>query len=257
MKPTSLFICLFLTITAFSQQPNYCNYFSLECHVVESEGQQLSFCVPVILEKKKDKGSQFIQEHRLRFEYILYNDYNDYKSLANYYPDTSRIYQEFCDSFIHSDKLNFYFKSLTPNPDDHVKKAAFTVDELMLVASRFFYCDEINRADTTIQSHTCVGIHGQKELDSIKDYTLLQAFAIEAIFFYLDKKKEPLFYRQFGGYKSKVSTEKLSEFSDFDSYLLMIRNMCYNYMRRNDDLKEKLLSYYSKNEDNLGFLLLR
>jgi hypothetical protein len=124
---------------------------------------------------------------------------------------------------------------------------------MMEVASRFFYCFGVNESDTTIMYKICIGVHGQNEGDSSKDLLLLEAFSIEAILFYMSKNKIPDFYSEFKNFLQIQTIAKKKEFTDFDSYLKEIRQMCYLEMQRNLDLKNKLAEYYQTNRRNLNF----
>lgn len=154
-------------------------------------------------------------------------------------------------------KRNSTFKILTPKAISACKIPADTyfVSELMLVASKFFYCDKIIEKDTAIQSHICIGINGQKEFKSNRDLTVLEAFCFEAIFNYLVKRKGPLFYKEFYNYLGKVGKEKKSDFKDFDSYLLDVRKLIYNKMQHSKALEAALLKYYHQNKNNLNFII--
>ena len=255
LKTRLLLLLLLPAVNSFSQTLNYCDYFSVKFSEVAYEGQKYKSCEPVIFEKRHDKASQFFKEHHNRFEYILFKHIDDYKALGDYFPDSIRIQQAFCETVLHSATIQDYFSCLTPKDivGWKAEQETFTVNELMLVASRFFYCDYISTEDTTVQSHTCIGIHGQRELKSTRDYTLLEAFSGEAVFHYLGKRKEPLFYQQFVLFKNTASKENLNAFTDFDTYLATIRQLCYDKMQQNEDLKKQLLKYYSRNRDNLNF----
>lgn len=249
---------LLLTRFLFSQDLNYCDYYSIQFSLIVDEGHEYKSCEPIIFAEQTDRAGDFFRKHRNRFDYILYKHINDYKELGDYFPDTNRIRQAFCDQVLHSPKIQHYFAHLTPAfiTAQKPEKDTFKLDELMLVASRFFYCDYINKADTSIQSHMCIAINGQKDIHASRDYTVLEAFNCEAIFYYFGKKKDPLFLRQFTTFTRKTSQEKRFEFADFESYLLLIRNLSYDYMQHNDDLKKKLLNYYHKNRLNLNFELI-
>jgi hypothetical protein len=257
MKNLFIIIFLLLSVRSFSQKINYCNYFSLEVKESEYDGKKTKSYWTVILNSNKDKFSKFVTKHNLRFDYILWKNANKFNDVASFYPDTNRIRNEFCKTVINTKDIQNYFPSLTPDniTDWNIVADTFTTNELMLVASKYFYCDAINKKDTTIQSHTCVVINGQKEYKSERDLTLLEAFSIEAIFSYINKKKDPLFYREFYTFKRKMVKEKRADLTDFESFLIEIRNLCYTEMQNNSDLKEKLLNYYHKNRNNLNFII--
>ncbi len=255
MKNSLFLILFFLTVRTYSQTINYCDYFSLDVSEIDYNGKKVKSYSPKIIGNKKDKVHKFIKQHQLRFDYILFKNSAKYKDIADNYPDTNKIYNEFCSKVVKTNEVVRYLRSMTPKKMTTwtESKDTFSVAELMEVASKFFFCDAINKKDTIIQSHICVGINGTKDIKSEKDLTLLEAFSIEAIFEYLTDKKEPLFYTEFYNYKNKMTRERLFDFKDFDSFLLEIRNLCYEKMKNNDDLKNKLLLYYNRNRNNLNF----
>lgn len=254
-----LFLCflIFLTIKTSSQTINYCEYFALDVSEIDFKGKKEKSYSPTLLASKKDKFQKFINKHQLRFDYILFKNSDLYKDIVNFNPDIKKIANEFCSNVIHSNAVNSYLRSLTPKSmtNWNIKRDTFSVDELMDVASKFFYCDGISKKDTLIQSHICVGINGTNDLQSKKDLTLLEAFSIEAIFECINGKNKPQFYTDFFTYKKRVSEEQRKTFKDFDSHLKLIRNLCYERMKNNEDLKRKLLGYYHKNRNNLNFLI--
>jgi hypothetical protein len=258
MKKHVLILVTFLvTCTTFAQELNYCDYFTLGVSEETYEGKQLKSYWPVVLKDKKDKFSRFLDDHSGRFEYILFKTHDQFDEVGSFYPDSLKIKAEFCNAVLRTGAIQNYFRALTPKtlltPDQITD--TFSVDELMLVASRFFYCDAVNKEDTTVQSHICVGINGQTEYKSDKDLTVLEAFSYEAIFSYLTGRKEPVFYKEFSVSRRKAVKEQIKVFKDFDSFLVEVRKACYNEMERNPDLKKKLMAYYRKNKENLGFVL--
>jgi len=257
MKKHLLILSLLITVKAFAQELNYCNYFTLEVAVIEDDGEFSKVVSPTIIEHKNDAFSKFLNKHNNRFQYILFKDPSQFGDFAKFYPDDEKIQNEYCQQVVNSTQIKSYFSALTPKNlvTWNAKADTFSIDELMLVASKFFFCDAINKEDTTIQTHVCIGINGQDEYKSDRDLTVLEAFTFEAIFSYLNKRKVPLFYAEFELFKNKTTKEKTTEFNDFDSFLIDIRKLCYKEMQSNKDLKTKLLNYYHKNVDNLNFVI--
>ena len=257
MKVVIILFYLLISVNSFSQELDYCNYFSLEVSETEYNGNKSKSYNPIIISGKGDRFSKFLKDHHNRFDYILFKNSSKFKVVGNYYPDTIKMRDEFCVNVLNRSEIKNYFQILTPKSlvtwDSRVD--TFTIDELMLVASKYFYCDRINKKDTSIQSHICIGINGQREFKSNRDLTLLEAFSFEAIFSYLGKKKDPLFLSQFNSLKRRINKEKKGDFKDFSSYLLEIRTACYKEIQHNSDLKNKLLRYYSRNKNNLNFII--
>lgn len=254
--------CLFLlfclpAMQSVSQERDYCRYFSFDVSEITLEGKQYKSSNPVVLRTQKDAFGRFLREHSARFEYLLFKQVSESAKIAEYYPDTSRIRIAYCEQIIQSKSIQGYFHALTPKKLGVHQPATdtFSLDELMLTASKFFYCDAVDPKDTTVQSHICIGINGQNEFKSERDLTLLEAFSYEAIFHYLMKRKEPVFYSEFDASRRKAAREKLAAFRDFESYLKEVRMACYTEMQHNGDLKKKLLAYYEKNRENLSFVI--
>lgn len=258
MKFFFLNFLILISAKSVAQNVNFCNYFGLEVDVQVTERKTSKRVNPYILKDQDDAFSEFLKDHSNRFEYILYKYLPNFSALTNYYPDTNRIQQEFCDSVLKLGELNNYFIHLTPKNlvTWNADVDTFSMHELMLVASKFFYCDEINKKDTTIQTHICIGINGQNEYKSDRDLTLLEAFSLEVIFSNRSGAEDPPFYGDFYSYKRQIEKEKLSEFKDFESYLLNIRTLCYEKMIENVNLKYELMEYYIANKSNLGFVIL-
>lgn len=242
--------------TLFAQTLNYCHYFKLDVTEFVRDGNTSTSCSPELSKTETNKFSKFLDFHQNRFLYILYKQSKSFSQISKLYPDTIAIQSQFCKQIINSQSVIKYFnalspKSLVPNtvPD------TFTVAEMMQVASTFFYCDGINKKDTSIQSHICIGINGISGLQSNRDLTVLEAFTFDAIFSYLSKKKNPPFYDQFFATKKQLRQEQLPYFQDYESFLVLIRQKCYAEMINNEDLKKKLISAHKKNKSNLNFIL--
>ncbi len=257
MKSVILLIIILKVSITYSQDINFCNYFTLKVNEVEYNGKKTKACSPQIIYFKKDRFSKFARKHNLRFDYIIFKHALKFNKIAENYPDTIKIHQTFCDSIINQKNTQYYLGSLTPKSllKRTISKDTFSMKEIMLVASKFFYCDKINRKDTSIQSHICIGINGQNEFKSERDLTVIEAYCYEVIFHYLIKKNDPKFYTEFYKFKGALIKEKKSEFVDFDSHLLLIRKLCYSEMENNVDLENKLKEYYNKNRNNLNFTI--
>jgi hypothetical protein len=254
MRKYLIIILLVTTLNSFSQTLDYCNYFGLEVTESEFSGKNSKSFAPIAIKKGNDKFNEFLDAHFNRYSYIFFKYINNYQKLANYFPDTNRIRNEFCTAVLKSAEIQKYFKSITPK--NWVKwsknREIFTTKELMLAASKFFYCDAVRENDTVIQSYICVGINGQNEFKSTIDLTILEAFSFEAIFFYMLKDGDPLFVKDFQLVKNNIENTEKRNFKDFNSYLLQVRKQCYLAMEKNVDLKKKLLKYYKRNKRNLN-----
>ncbi|HZV71058.1 MAG TPA: hypothetical protein VFG10_16000 [Saprospiraceae bacterium] len=249
-------ICFHLGILR-AQELNYCKYFYLDVSETESKGKTIQLYSPEINLDGDDKFSSFLKKHDNRFNYLLLNKIADLDRIAAIFPDTMKLNDEFCRSLSDNKNIVNYFKNLTPRSLTtwEQKEVLFSIDEMMMVASRYFYVDKVNEKDTTLISHICVGIHGQNEIGSSSDLTLLEAFTFEGIFYYLLKDSPPLFERNFDDYLKHSLEMNKRKFTTFEILLNAVRNECYTEMYQNDDLKRKLVKYYKRNKNNLNFEL--
>ena len=207
------------------------------------------------------KPESELNKYARRFEYLLMNvsamhqptGVKERTEIWNLYPDTVKLKQLYLEKFVQDEKLvNYFEETYVPiaNPAWEITKT-YTPEELMEVASKFFYCDQL-LPDTIVQFHICIGINGVKEAKWDKDYTLLSAFCYEAIFNDLDKDASQI--------EASSLTEKKSACEQFkknittlDKYLEDVRLDLFSRMKNNAILKEKLLAYYELNKNNLAF----
>jgi hypothetical protein len=209
------------------------------------------------------KGSN-LMKYKRRFDYLLMNiseihhpdKSEERRKIFNLYPDTLKIKKLYLEKYVQDKKLASYFEeTIAPiNDPDLERKKAYTIDELMDVASKFFYCDKVN-PDTSVQSHVCIGINGLSETRWTKDYTLLSAFSFEAIFNDLDKDTSRI--SESYGFEKKRSCEKFRKnITTLDKYLEDVKLDLFVRMKDNAKLKEELLAYYELNKNNLAFKII-
>lgn len=126
---------------------------------------------------------------------------------------------------------------------------------MMLIASRFFLCDKVNKSDTTVGYHICVGINGQKELNSNRDYTTLEAFCFEAIFHFYKEGKPP-FVTNFIRYIKNSTSKHKADFKDFNILLENVKRDCYRDMEKDEALRKSLLLFYQLNKENISIKII-
>jgi hypothetical protein len=257
MKLKPIIILLFVFKISYSQNLELCKYFRLSVDENYYASKKVKTAVFNIISSGNDDFSKFISKHANRYDYLLWNSYDSLSNYIKLFPDTTQIEFLFCKSLETNAKFNNFFKYITPKKyiSETPPVITFTVDELMLAASRFFYCDRINEKDTTIQAHICVGINGQKEYKLDKDLTILEAFSFEAIFKFISRRKRPQFLSDYGLYIKNSLGKRKNNFKDFQILLKDVRIDCYDLMASNIDLKDRLLDYYKKNKKNLNFEL--
>lgn len=251
-------LILILCVSCHSKKSIIEENVSIEISVYENEGVKKASAMPVL------KSDSELNKYKRRFEYLLMNisemhqptGIKERTEIWNLYPDTLKLKQLYLDKFIQDSNLVKYFEETyapIANPNLEITKT-FNQEELMEVASKFFYCDQVN-PDTTVQMHVCIGLNGIKEAMWEKDYTLLAAFCFEAIFYDLDKEDSQLRVsysfehdKAFNKYRNNITT--------LDKYLEDVRKDLFIRMKSNLTLKEKLLSYYELNKNNLAFKII-
>lgn len=229
----------------------FCQYFNLQISKHFSNGRSYISTSTQIQNVANDQVSEFVKKHNLRFDYIISKTFSSILHKEKTM-DSAFLADKFC-SFLSSDTFYNQFNRLTNADRDRTPKEGlrFTTSEMMRVASRFFMCDQISEKDTSIGYHICVGINGISEMLVLRDYTVLEAFCFEAIFKNLRKRSK--FLRNFNAYISRASRQCKERFTNFKTYLNCVKNLCYEYMEKDDDLKVTLLEYYKKNLNNLHF----
>jgi hypothetical protein len=228
----------------------FCKYFEMEGKRNELKKNTYQTMSVKINKLPHDEVSDFIQNHELRFSYLTY------KILENLITnEKSReidfINSKFCNT-LQADSFYKQFVLLTcGRQDDDTMKVSFSIPELMKIASRFFSCDSIQKEDTLIAYHICIGNNGISELKSTRDYTVLEAFCIEAIFNSLNN--HPKFIGNFNNYVIKSSNKYKQAFESFETHLKKVEYECYAEMEKDKDLQLMLMNYYHKNRENIGF----
>ena len=231
---------------------------SLEISIYEDDGVKKASAMPVL------NSNSELSKYKKRFEYLLMNvsemhqptGVKERTEIWNLYPDTIKLKRLYLDKFIQDLKLVKYFEETNApiaNPDLKITKT-FNQVELMKVASKFFYCDQI-LPDTIVQSHVCIGINGIKEAKWDRDYTLLAAFCYEAIFDDLDKDSSQI-DETYSSEKKLACEQFRKDITSLDKYLEDVRLDLFSRMENNAILKQKLLLYYELNKNNLAFKII-
>ncbi|MDX2361763.1 MAG: hypothetical protein QNK23_13220 [Crocinitomicaceae bacterium] len=207
------------------------------------------------------KADSELMRYRRRLEYLLINvpeihlpeKAEQRNEIWNLFPDTTKLKRLYLNKYIQDKKLAEYFgETFAPINDTNLEiTKTYTVDELMEVASKFFYCDKIFQ-DTTVQAHVCVGLNGIKEANWDNDYTLLEAFCYEAIFNDFDKDSSKI-WTSFSSLKDLSVQKYKAEIKSLDQYLENVKLELFDQMKKDEVLKEELLAYYELNKNNLAF----
>ena len=254
MKNVTFILLLLWTSSANGQMRNWSSNFAITGQVVNYEGKDYKNIYPIIKTNETSLNKE-INKHKRRFEYILQNR-TDFKqdSFQSLFPDTLKMTTIYQNNIKKDPKIKAYFLELAnPLIRSENPKEIYTLSEMMTVASKFFYCDNV-RPDTTISVHVCIGINGQ-ESSKLKDYTLLEAICFEAIFEKMfDRQNTPKYLDDFSGVVEKNSKiHKNISLTGLNNFLIKVRTETYKEMESNESLKTTLLSFVDRNKDNLPF----
>jgi hypothetical protein len=211
------------------------------------------------------KAEGELMKYKRRFEYLIMNipeihqpeKSKERRKIFSLYPDTAEMKRLYLEKLVNDKELVGYFEeTIEPITNPNLKvNQTYTINELMEVASKFFYCDKVN-PDTSVQSHVCIGINGLKETKWKKDYTLLAAFCYEAIFNDFDKDISKI--SESYDFEKKKSCEQFRKnITSLDKYLEDVKTELFYKMKTNTTLKKELLRYYEANKDDLAFKIIK
>ena len=251
----SLFVFLCLAQVSFGQALNFVD--QIEVRVYPNTNEMNGGATAMV---ELAKSSPLWDYHR-RFDYLILNtpvihapENGKWRSdLFSLYPDTVALKKKYLEALTSDTVLQSYFQTAQKailHPQSTVK-TVYDREILFEVASRFFYCDQVN-PDSTVQAHVCIGINGLKDSSWKSDYTLLAAFCYEAIFNDFDQKHAGLDLA-FSSNKLSAMEENKSHLSNKEEFLIFVREGLYEKMSKDKHLQKVLLSYYKKHQKDLSF----
>lgn len=259
MKPFLLFVFLgiqFLTVTG---QPKPGDYFRLNMQYYTEEGGEKYLGVsPELKASSPGQLGKAMQKYPRRFRYILLNKNRFQNTYEALYPDTIKINQLYAEALTKDSLFMSYFSKLAdPFAGSVLKKEAYSIDEMMMVAARFFYCSGI-RADSTITSSICISLNGLSDVSFHKDYTLLEAFCFEAIFENIKTAdgKSHQFVENFKTYIKAGEKKEKPASNNLNDYLSRVRQYCFAQMENDTLLRQILYSYYTGHQESLPFRIV-
>lgn len=255
---TVIFLFLWLVISPAKEKSLLKENVAIELHYYEHEGEMKVSAMPVL------RPDSELMSYKRRFEYLLINipeihlpgQFEARVRINSLYPDTMEIKRRYLDKYLYDKKLEQYFiQTYAPLKNaDYKRNESYSLDELMEVASRFFYCNKVE-SDTSVQAYVCVGLNGVKEANWKRDFTLLEAFCYESIFNGFDREESPV-WEAFVSNKEYACNHYKARFNGFDQYLEDVRLDLFERMRADEALKRELLEYYELNRKNLSFVLV-
>ena len=231
------------------------NHVNIQVYTYEQDGVVKASAMPEL------KRTSELTRYKRRFEYLLMNVSEIHlpeksaqrNEIWKLYPDTTNLKRLYLNEYVQDKRLVSYFEeTMAPIKDPNIEiHKTYTVNELMEVASKFFYCDKVN-ADTSIQAHVCIGLNGVKEANWDNDYTLLEAFCFEGIFNDFDKENSQV-WESFVSKKKEASLQFRQDITTLDQCLEKVKLDLFERMRNDTLLKKELLDFYDLNEANLPF----
>ncbi len=231
---------------------------AIQIYPYEYENKMKAYAMPEF------KADSVLMRYKRRFDYLLINvsdihqakQTDERNAIFNRYPDTATMQRLYLKKFKADKKLNAYFEAtMAPINNPTMKRPlTYTADELMEVASKFFYCDKVE-ADSSIQAHVCVGLNGVKEAKWNNDYTLLEAFCYEGIFHGFDSDSSKI-WDNFVANKKQAGEYYKKRITTLDQYLEDVKLALFAKMKEDTILKQELLAYYELNKTNLAFKII-
>lgn len=254
------FIILLLLITggcqsAFSQS-FISKYIQLKAQQFEEDGEKYIGVWPAIVSPAGDSvGMKLLKYHR-RFEYLLTNKTSFQSGYESLYPDTNKIKAKYADSISRNPVFMKHFENMTaPFTGKPFNVNTYTINEVMKVASRFYYADGV-RADSSITSHICITLNGIREEDWKKDYTELEAFVFEAIFSPIDNgERQPACTAIFRSYLNAGQKKFMGNYTSKEAYLKNVRAYAFEQMEADTGLQQLLTRYHQNHQRTFSFLI--
>ena len=243
-----------------AEKVNPCKYFKLK--FAKINGKLTGSFSWKVKEVEHDYLSNFIRDHEQRFMYIVINKCGNISQYFQQFPDTAKINSMFC-SDLQSKQFLSYFLTLCnlKTIGNTSLKEAFTIEEVIQIASRFYYLDEPSKINPGKKPQHeiyhkvgCVGINGIKEFKVFRDYSIIEAFCFEAIMKNNSIRKSHS-VRNFENYIEEARKVKVDTSIIFHSAVIRLRNKLFKLMETDKALKNELRNFYKKNVDNLGFVI--
>lgn len=199
--------------------------------------------------------------YKRRFDYIIFNTPALHTKeqaaardkLFGLYPDTLAMKAEYkrllyLDSAFSSNLLTTM--SAIDAKGEGAIKTQFSEKEFFELAARFFFIDSI-LADTSFQTHICIGINGVNQINDQKDLTQLAAFCYEAIFSDFDREAsviDQVFEKHKNELEQKMKSGEINK-ADIEA----LRNELYTRMAQDLVFQKVLLVAFDLNKANLAF----
>jgi len=257
IRIVGLILCLtgLANFYAFSQQSiNLSDHFNIRA----KNGKSGIYCEASVNKRDKSTVGKYINAHAERFDFLLLN-FPDCPYLFDpKVTSQSKAKKEYAHCLFSNSKLKELFNNLLPDTcrTIHTAKKSFNLVEVLNTGSKFFFCERVDRADTSITMHICVGINGLDELSKTEHSLELEAFLFEALYKNLNNRKKHPFFTEFYNQLPEFGRAGKKKFKDFDTYLTDIRSMMYDYVKKHPLFTRLILDYYRENKANVNFEII-
>jgi len=245
-KNLILILFVFLIIGCDKKkQLNPANYINLVYYKDKSDNNILSHIYTEIKDRNDSVG-MFIKKHKPRFNYFISNKIK-VDSLEKLYPDTSAIKKIFLKQISEQQFVSNFYKLTKSKKQEY---QIYSMDEILKVASRFFVIVDVGNS---FGIKICAGGNDFEDLNAIKDVTLIESIAYEAIIsvFQMKKNEQPEFISNTRTYFSNIN-RNLDSISN-DELLSVAKNKLYSKMEKDKSLELFLNKYLLENSNNLPF----
>lgn len=197
--------------------------------------------------------ANFVKVYTYRFEYIVAHalDTSLSRKIAE---DATTIKTKFQEYLLSENFYKQFTLLINPSKTNPRANLIFSKEEYFHTGSLFFICDEVNKKDTSINYHICVGINGIPDHDKTNEKLALQALCFEAIFKNIIGSKS-LLLKSFDSYISKAATKYRRSFVDYNSYLQNVRHTCFKDIEYDKNFQKILMTYYLENRESINFTI--
>ena len=197
--------------------------------------------------------ANFVKAYPYRFEYIVANVLGS--SLSRQIVTDSITTKNNFKEYLLSQNFYKQFSLLVNSAkNNETSNLVFSKKKYFHTGSLFFICDEINKKDTSINYHICVGINGISDADKTNEKLALQALCFEAIFKNTKSAKSPLL-QSFHSHITKATNKERKHFVDYNTFHQNVKQACFKAMEEDENFQTTLMNYYTKNRKSLNFII--
>ncbi len=229
---------------------DYNNFLALE--KVELSSGKVRFLKTVKEVDSNIKGSEYINKHRLFWEYLVVN-FSEPLQENTFDPNTEISLLQ--NNFLSMMVTDTIFSPLVERYSSQVVKRnsikdTISIDQVLNVAVKFFSIEKIT-PEGDYSARICVGLNGIKNTEAVR-MPFVEAFAFYAIMKNLRNEQYNVYTYFINAIKGIY---KLNLGIDKEERLLRAQGALFIQMLQSDRLMELLVDEYQKNKDILPFAL--